>query len=264
MVNFSIGGGVMAATIAFSTTGSTKKINRSLNNLIKRQVPFAASKALNETGKVLMAVNKREMRKQFDKPVKYTINAFYMKRAKKNNLNMLIARKSKPAGKHYLDVQHKGGMRPRKGVESMMNNSLAYSGDLRAVLPTSRTKTAAGGISMARVNEAIAGLQDSKQAGRVPSSSYTKAGIIKQSDRLARRKKPVEYFIGYKGNGKSKTDGIYRRTGKSVKKMFHLLDYQPKYRPNFPFYPPLVRNAKSYFPKQMQKQLRFAMRTARL
>jgi hypothetical protein len=253
----------MAVNVGISTTGSTRSINRRLHNLMHRQIPFAASKALNDTGNVLLAVNKREMRKQFDKPVRYTLNAFYMKPARKNDLNMRIARKSKPAGKHYLDVQHKGGVRPRKGVESMLNYSLAYSGDLRAVLPTSRTQTAAGGMSMARINEAIAGLQDSKQAGRVPSSSYTKAGITKQTDRLARRKKPVEYFIGYKSEGKNRTDGIYRRTGKTVKKMFHLLEYQPKYRPNFPFYPPLIRNARSYFPTRMKRQLAMAMRTAR-
>jgi len=253
----------MAVNVGISTTGSTRTINRRLNNLIHKQVPFAASKALNDTGKLLLAVNKREMRKQFDKPVRYTLNAFYMKPARKTDLNMRISRKAKPSGRHYLEIQHEGGPRPRKGVESMLRYSLAYTGDLRAVLPTSRTKTAAGGMSMARMNEAIAGLQDSKQAGRVPSSSYTKAGIIKQADRLAKRKKPVEYFIGYKSSGKSKTDGIYRRTGKSVKKMFHLLEYQPQYRPNFPFYPPLIRNARSYFPTRMRKQLALAMRTAR-
>lgn len=253
----------MTVNVSLSTTGSAKSVNRRLNNLMRRQIPFAASKALNETGKVLLAVNKREMRKQFNKPVRYTMNAFYMKPARRNDLNMRIARKEKPAGRHYLDVQHKGGGRPRKGVESMMRYSLVYSGDLRAVLPTSRTTTAAGGISMARVNEAIAGLQASGGAGRVASSSYTKAKINTQAERLLKRTKPVGYFIGYKDQGKHKTDGIYRREGKSVKKMFHLLEYQPQYKPNFPFHAPLIRNVRSYFPTQMRKQLAMAMRTAR-
>ena len=253
-LSFYHAGGKMSITV----TGNPLRMTRRINQVIGRQIPFAASKSLNETGKVLLSVNKREMRKQFDNPVRYTLNAFYMKPARKNNLVMSIRRKSKPSGKHYLEVQHKGGARPMKGVEKMMNAAIPYTGDLRAVIPTKRTKTASGGISMARVNEAIAGL-----GGKMPNSPYTQRGVERQEARMATRKKPVDYFIGYKSQGKNKTDGIYKREGGRVKKMFHLLEYRPTYQPNFPFFPPLIRNARSYLPGRMRKNLRFAIRTAR-
>ena len=222
------------------------------------QMPFAASKALNATGNVLLAVNKREMRKQFDKPVPYTMNAFYMKRSTKADLNVRIGRKSKPSGKHYLEVQHSGGTRPRKGIESLLNYSIAYRNDLRAVLPTKRTTTGAGGISTAQVLQAIAGL-----GGKMPNEPYTKSRVEKAEARRAAQKNPSQYFIGYKEDGKNTTDGIYRRRGKRVEKMFHLLEYRPKYRENFPFHPPLYRNARSYFPQTFKRELFRAMRTAR-
>jgi len=250
----------MAVNVGISTTGSTRSINRRLHNLMHRQIPFAASKALNDTGNVLLAVNKREMRKQFDKPVRYTLNAFRVKYARKNDLNVRLERKSAPAGKHYLEIEHKGGNRPRKGFETMLRASLAgrYTGNLMAVLPTSRTQTKGGTVSMARVDEAIAGLK----AG-APTSQRRAAGVAKQAGRIAQRKSPVDYFIGYKGKGKNKTDGIYKRTGKGVQKMFHLIDRAPGYNRNFPFYPPLVRKAKQFFPSRMRKQLAMALRTAR-
>lgn len=240
-----------------SMKSNANQLRRRMQRLVG-QVPFAASKALNATGNVLLAVNKREMRKQFDKPVPYTINAFYMKRSTKIDLNVRIGRKSKPSGKHYLEIQHSGGLRPRKGIEALLNSSIAYRNDLRAVLPTKRTTTGSGAISTAQVLQAIAGL-----GGKMPNSPYTKSRVEKNEAKRAKQKNPSQYFIGYKEEGKNKTDGIYRRRGKRVEKMFHLLEYRPKYQPNYPFHPPLYSKAKIHFPYQLKKQLFMAMRTAR-
>ena len=223
-----------------------------------RQIPFAASKALNQTGDVLLAVNKREMKKQFENPVRYTLNAFFKKPARYNDLHMAIRRKSAQRGKHYLEVQHKGGTRPNKRVETLFKYSLPYTGIVGAVLPTKHSKTRNGGISMARVNEVIGQI-----GGTTPQSSFTKARSRTAAEKLTQRKKPTQYFIGYREDGKNKTDGIYRRQGKRVQKMFHILEYAPKYTPNFPFFPPLIKNAKSYFPNQLRKQFRMAIRTQR-
>lgn len=243
---------------SITTQGSARSINRKLQNLMTRQIPFAASKALNATGDVMLATNKREMKKQFSNPVRYTLNAFYKKPARYNDLHMAIKRKTAQRGKHYLEVQHKGGTRPNKRVETLLKYSLPYSGIVGAVLPTKHSQTRMGGMSMARVNEALGQI-----GGSTPQSSFTKARTRAAADKLAARKRPTQYFIGYREDGKNKTDGIYRRQGNRVQKMFHILEYAPKYRPNFPFFPPLIRNAKSYFPNQMRKQFRMAIRTQR-
>lgn len=255
-MSFFHGGWVM---ITFSTTGSTKRVSRRLQNLVNRQIPYAASKALNATGNVLLAVNKREMKRNFDNPVPYTINAFYMKPARYNNLRMSVRRKDKPAGKHYLDIQHKGGVRPKKGVERLIAQRVAYSGIVGAVIPVPGNggATRNGGVSMAEVNRAMAGLGASYS-----STAYTRNKQRTAESKRATAKRPSQYFV--KSNEGGTKGGIYKRmANRKIKKVFHISDAMPRYNSKFPFYPPLVRNAKSYFPGKMRRELRAAMRTAR-
>lgn len=46
-----------------------------LDNLAKTQVPFAASKALNEAAQKVVEAEQREMRDVFDRPKPYTLNS---------------------------------------------------------------------------------------------------------------------------------------------------------------------------------------------
>lgn len=245
--------------ITFSTTGSARSVNRKLNNLMTRQINFAASKALNETGKVLLVANRKEMRKQFENPVRYTLNAFYMKPARHNSLVMSVRRKDKPSGKHYLEVQNKGGKRPSKGVERLIKQRVAYEGIVGAVIPVKGTaaQTKNGGVNMAEVNRALAGLGAS-----FSSTAYTRNKQRAAESKRALQSKPSQYFVKSKEGGAS--GGIYKRmSNRKVKKMFHITDSMPRYKPNFPFYPPLIKQTKAYFPGQMRRQLRAALRTAR-
>lgn len=245
--------------ITFSTTGSTKRVSRKIQNLITRQIPFAASKALNATGDVLLLVNKREMKKNFENPVPYTINAFYKKPARYNNLRMSVRRKDKPAGKHYLGIQHKGGVRPQKGVERMFRDRVKYKGIVGAIIPIKGNggATSKGGISMAEMHRAMAGLNASYS-----TTAYTRDKQRAAESKRALAKRPSDYFV--KANEGGTKGGVYKRVGKRrIKKVFHIRDAMPYYKENFPFYPPLVRNAKSYFPGKMRRELRTAMRSAR-
>ena len=110
------------------TTGSARVIGNRLQKAVRKQIPFAASQALNDTGKVLVSINKQNMKRTFDRPVPYTLNAFYLKRAMKANLSISVRRKDKPAGKHYLDIQKSGGVRPQKAFEKMVQQRVAYPG----------------------------------------------------------------------------------------------------------------------------------------
>lgn len=245
--------------ITFSTTGSTKNISRRVQNLVNRQIPFAASKALNATGDVLLAVNKREMKRSFESTVPYTLNAFYVKKSRYNNLQMSLRRKDKPAGKHYLDIQHKGGRRPQKGVERLVKERVNYPGIVGSVMPTTNGggRTKSGGISMAEVHRALAGLGASYS-----NTAYTRNKQRTAESKRALAKRPSEYFV--RANESGTRGGIYKKmANRRVKKVFHIFDYMPNYKSKYPFSPPLLRNAKSYFPTKMRKELRMAMRSAR-
>lgn len=245
--------------MSITVRGSTDRMSRRLNSVVSRQIPFAASKALNDTGNVLLALNKAQMRRQFDNPVRYTLNAFYMKPARKNNLVMSIRRKGAQGSKHYLEVQHKGGARPRKAVGGLISASIpGYSGSVVAVTPTKHSTRNNGAINMSQVYTALAGVRAS------PQSQSAQRQVQRAGERLARRKKPVEYFVGYKEQGKNKTDGIYKREGNRIKKIIHILNRRPTYSKRFPFQPPLVKHARSYLPSRLRANLSMAIRTARV
>jgi len=241
-------------TISFQFNSNLASVNAKLAKMAIKQIPFAASKALNQTGKELVAFNKIQMRKRFKDPVRYTMNAFHLKRSKKTNLVAEVRRKDKQAGKHYLDVQAKGGVRPHKAVEKKIDFRLPYDGIVQAVLPTSRTANRGQNISMAWVNKALAGVGQS-----YGSDTYTKAQTGKSVGKYPR------YFAAEPGSGKNKTGGIYRQNSKRGKpqKLFHILDYMPSYTKRLPFNDYMMRQAKLSFPKNMRREMRAALRTAK-
>lgn len=233
-------------------------LRSSLNKAVK-QVPFAASMALNQTGKMLLMRNRIEMKRNFKAPVPYTLNAFFLRRSSKDNLKAAIERKTAPAGKHYLEVQHEGGRRPQKAVENMIRQRVAYPGIVGAVIPVPGNggATPTGGIRMPEVQRALAGLNAS-----FSTTAYTRDKQQAAKSKLAQMKKPHQYFV--KSNESGTSGGIYKRTGKrAIKKVFHITDAKPTYKPNFPFYEPLRKQAAAFFPNQFSKQLRLALRTAR-
>ena len=248
--------------ITFRFDSDSKKINAKLANLAMRQIPFAASKALNQTAVELKAFNRIQMKRRFDDPVKYTLNAFMVDRSNKRKLVAGVRRKDKPSGKHYLEVQAKGGRRPRKGVEKMMEFGLAYGGILRSVTPTSKSngQTRNGNINMGEVNRAIAGLN-----GKTSSTPYTRTRQEAAKTKRATQKRPTQYFMAEPGSGKNKTGGIYKRSpaGKKVTKVFHFLDYSPQYQKKLPFKSYMTKQAKLSFPKNLRREMRTALRTAK-
>ena len=88
--------------IGFKFNANTKLVNEKMSNMVARQMPYAQQLALNNTAKNLIARNKRDMRKIFDRPVNFTLNAFYFKAARKYENSVTIRRKDMQRGKHYL------------------------------------------------------------------------------------------------------------------------------------------------------------------
>lgn len=66
------------------------QITRRLSNIQKRQIPFAASQALNDTAFAAQKELKKQARKKIDRPTKFTINAFQVRRATKRNLESAV------------------------------------------------------------------------------------------------------------------------------------------------------------------------------
>jgi len=97
-----------------SVRDDLKKLTRDLSRLQKKQIPFAASLAINETAENAQAALKVQAQKKLDRPTRQTIGSFRVgRRSNKNNLvrNVFIL----PWAAEYLKYQIDGGVRTTRG-----------------------------------------------------------------------------------------------------------------------------------------------------
>jgi len=92
--------------------GDLKNITRHLNRVQKKQIPFAASLAINNTLKQVVKAEKAQIVKKLDRPTPFTVNAFKINWSKKHRLHGEVV--IKPAQWNYLSLQRLNGLPPLK------------------------------------------------------------------------------------------------------------------------------------------------------
>lgn len=93
--------------IAISVRKQIKQFQKSIDHYARDQVPFAASLAINDIARQIVAGEKDQIRKTFGPVTPFTLNGFRIKFAKKNDLNAAISLMPIQAG--YLDPYEGGG-----------------------------------------------------------------------------------------------------------------------------------------------------------
>ncbi|MFC4699378.1 hypothetical protein ACFO4O_04295 [Glaciecola siphonariae] len=91
-----------------STTG-TKELQAKINDIVKKQLPFAASVALNNTAVDVKKGVERQLQQDIDKPTPFTQKAFAIHRSSKSRLMSAVY--IKPIQAAYLKPQILGGRR---------------------------------------------------------------------------------------------------------------------------------------------------------
>ena len=66
------------------------KIAKQLSNIKKKQIPFAASQALNDTAFAARQELRKQSYKKIDRPTKFTVNAFQVIKSTKRNLQSVV------------------------------------------------------------------------------------------------------------------------------------------------------------------------------
>jgi hypothetical protein len=237
--------------VAFKFSSNTKLVNEKMSNMVARQMPYATQLALNNTAKNLVARNKRDMKRIFDRPVNFTLNAFYFKAARKHENTVTIRRKDMQKGKHYLEVQEEGGVRPQTGFEKAFAQNLPYAGILRHITPAQGTRlNKHGNMSPGFRMQMLSAMQ----VARDPQQRSKKFGRTNKGSK--------QYFIP---NTTGKKAGVYQRlaSGK-VKKVLNFHDSSMRYRPKLRFSERMGMYGRSVYPKNLQAGLRRAMATAKL
>lgn len=125
-----------------------RKASASVGRRAGQQIPYALSRALNDTARDVIEAERLHMVSVFDRPTRWTLNAFRVERSSKSNLVATVERKSAVGRRFYLEVQAEGGARPQTGLERAMGYRLKYAGQIVAVTPAAGMRlTAAGNMS---------------------------------------------------------------------------------------------------------------------
>ncbi|PTV94913.1 hypothetical protein C8J27_106182 [Rhodobacter aestuarii] len=219
---------------------------RQLTNLERAQLPFAGARALNDTAADALKHMQDRMEVVFDRPTRWTKNAFMVWRAKTSNLEAQVKERPSMGRRHYLKVQEAGGQRPSTGVEGLLKTHLAYDGIIAAVVPAAKARLDSyGNWSSGERNQVLSALS----AQRDRTANTTKASG-------KRAKARASYFV--------EGTGIYRRKADGeVNRVLHILDALPSYSPQLGFYEGVAEIWRYRLPVHLDRRLAEAVRTAR-
>lgn len=227
-------------------------IDRAMSDLVEKQMPFATALTLNDAAYDGLEEVESEIEEVFDQPTRFTKKAFFVQRASKRRLSALIERKTRAAGRHYLEVQQAGGVRPQTALEKLLVSRLKYDGPIQTVTPASGARlNKHGNWSPGQRNQVLSGIKAQRDA----RTNTTKAS-------KKRQRKRAGYFVPRSGSKLS--PGVYQRMARGkVKKILHITDASARYDKRFEFDERVERRVREVLPKHFERRLRQALATAR-
>ena len=233
---------------------SLDEVKSWLKSIPEKQLPFALSKAVNDTAKEVKAELVNEMKRVFDRPTNYTLNSVFIKPATKRDLTAIVGfkewgGKGTPASK-YLAPQMFGGNRGLKRSE----RSLQRAG----LLPSGMYWTPGKG---ARLNSHgnISGGQITQILSVLQASVDTAQNMTARS--RVKNRKPREYFVGKPGGGRLPL-GVYERRGRKIKPVLVFVK-SPNYKPRFLFFETAEKTVNKVWLQKMGEAIQYALATAR-
>lgn len=173
---------------------------RNLERMRSDQIPFATSKALNDTAKLVREKTIQTMRGVFDRPTPFTLNAFQIRPSTKSNLTAKVEFKHERLG--YMRTQVEGGVRGRKRSESALQKTGIMRSNQYWVPGKGARLNQHGNITGGQITQLLSVLQSAEM-----SSGY-KANMTARSAK--KNRKPRDYFAVTKKRG-GLVPGIYER-----------------------------------------------------
>ncbi len=207
-----------------------KEVTKGMSSIQKKQIPFAAMLALNDTAFALHKTYKAQTKQKFDDPTSFTQKGFRVQKARKTHLEAIVfVTKNR---EDYMELQVDGGTRHPKNTAIIVPSS-KNSNDL--------AKYQSGNLTKGAVNK-IKGQRDKYFFGK-PKGNQGGEGIWERYGRSA-----------------SGTASGYRI--RQVAKLTKMA----RYKSLFPFESignGIAFSRKNGFDSAFAKRLRFALKTAR-
>ena len=208
-----------------------KEVTKNLNIIQKKQIPFAASVAMNKVIFGMQKAEKKKVSRVFDNPTNFTKTGFVVIKSHKKNLTaeLYINNNPKKDRAAYMKYEVDGGNRTPKNV-------------------------------------AIAVVREKNFTGKTTQAGNFRKGAIHKM-----KQQKEKFFFGKpKGQRFSGTSqGIWERYARDTEtpriRQVALFTKYAKYKPLFPFYETAgqVVFGRGGFKRQFEKALRNALRTAR-
>ena len=222
-----------------------------LARFMRNDLPEITAMALNDVAYDGLDAVKTEMQVKFDRPTRFTLNAFMVWRANAQTLTAIVQEKNSVGSRHYLKVQQSGGARPQTGFERALTQRLAYGGQIVAVTPAAGARLdASGNWSSGQRNQVMSDIkvQRDKAANSTAASR-------------ARKKRTAVYFVPKPGSGLS--PGVYMRTANEVIKVLHFTRSQPNYTKRIDFDETVERKTRTTYEDHFNRRLTTAIQSMR-
>jgi hypothetical protein len=230
----------------FDIRSNARDVARWLDDAQKKQVPFAMALAMTLTANDVKAAEIDLMKRVFDRPTPYAINALRVVPATKRTMVASVTFREFggiPA-KRFLNPEVHGGPRSRKSHE--MQLAPLMRGFQHAVPARGLERDGYGNVKGAVFRKIISQLKVSND----PQLNASGSG------RSKRKRKNNAYFIPKKGGA------VYQRTGAGVKPVLVFVK-APRYRKRFPFYETAQSVVAKRFHVNFATAFQRAMATAR-
>lgn len=229
-----------------------------------KQLPFAASLAINNTAKIIKEKQIHEMRDVFDRPTPYVLNSIFIKPSNKQNLTATVGIKDtgrKPAAKVLLS-EIDGGSRRLKGYEIALRAAGALPNGYYTVPGEAATMDQYGNIAPSQIRQILSFFRANRDVGYTSNSTdKTRARLAKST----KNRRGIAYFSGSPGDGKLPLGiwmRIYSNFGVAIRPiLIFVLDvnYQPIY--DFEYVSKLAYDQN--FNTEFEKAWVFAERTSK-
>ena len=225
---------------------------------IKKQIPFALSRALNDVAIEVKKAEQIEMSKVFDNPTPYTLNSIFFKKATKQKLEVqIIVRNEAAKGTapvKYLEPQIFGGSRRAKSSELQLREKGLIDNDMFWAPGSGARLNQYGNISPGLIVQILSALKAFREVGY--DANYTEASVKRNKKSLA-----GNIFV-IKEWGKALYPGVYQRTKKGVKPLLIFLK-NPQYKERFDFFKVGEEVYDKEFENKFNEAIQYALSTAR-
>ena len=224
------------------------RLTKDLNDVEKKQIPFAMSLALNETATIGQAAGVKEMKRVFDRPTPFILNSLRVKRSSKNRLIAEVGFKDVfgrfgSAVEDTLKPNIEGGSRKPKASEMTLRRAGILGSDEFIVPSRALRLDRFGNIPKGTMNKIISNIGASSERGftsNTPAANRT-----------------LKYIVGEVDG----TRGIWSVQSNKWKPVLIFVK-QPRYKARFDFYGVTQREIDKGFAGAMRRSLKRALDTA--